>query len=184
MLGGDDYCFNAFGLAVVGVLYGDLAFGVGTEIGHQFPLFADFGEFLKEHVREGDGERHELGGFAAGVAEHHSLIASSLLFFLGAFDSLVDVGRLFVDGGDDSAGVGFEFVFAFGVADVGDDVADGFLDVDVGFGFDFAAYDDESGGDESFAGDFRCGVLTEEFVEECVGDLVGDFVGVSFGHGF
>ena len=52
---------------------------------------------------EGDREGHVLGGLVAGVAEHHALVAGTLVLFFLAFDALVDVAGLLVDGGDDAA---------------------------------------------------------------------------------
>ena len=96
----------------------------------------------------------------------------------------VDVGALFVDGGNDAAGGGVEAVLGLRVADALDDAAGRAGDVHVGaVGVDLAAYDHQAGGAEGFTGDVGLRVLAEEFVENGVGNLVSDFVGMTFGDG-
>ena len=58
------------------------------------------------------------------------------------------------------------------------------LEVDPGFGGDFAGDDRDAGLDQRFAGDARALVLRKDGVEHGVGDLVGDLVRVAFGNGF
>ena len=50
-----------------------------------------------------------------------------------AVNATVDVSALFVDGAEDAAAFGFEFVLGFGVADACDGVAHHVLEVDVSF---------------------------------------------------
>ena len=68
----------------------------------------------------------------AGIAEHHSLVAGSLLFGMLADHSSVNVCALFVYGRDYSAGIRIELVFGAGVAYLADYSSDCFLDVHVG----------------------------------------------------
>ncbi len=164
VLGGDHNGVDALGLAGIGVLHRYLALGVGAQVTHLTALAADFGEFLQDDVGKGDGQRHQLVGLAAGVAEHHALVAGTLVLLLFATDTLVDVGRLLVDGGEDTAAFGLELVLALGVADFTNDVADSGLHIDIA------------------AAPF--GVVAEKLVEEGVGDLVGHLVGMAFGNGF
>src|SRR5208282_2491906 len=95
-----------------------------------------------------------------------------------------DVAGLFVDAGDDGAGVAVEAVEGVVVSDGLDGAADYVLEIDVGFGGYFSGDDDQSGGGEGFAGDAAGGVFGEAGVEDGVGNLVGDFIGMAFGHGF
>jgi hypothetical protein len=108
------------------------------------------------------------------------LVTGALLCFVFAFDAAVDVGALFVESGEDAAGVSVKFEFAAVIAYVVDNATGNVLQVYVSLAFDFAGEYDLSGGDESFASDFRLRVAGEEFVEDCVRDLVSDFVGVTF----
>ena len=63
-------------LAVL-VPHGDLGLAVGPQVRQDLGL-AHVGQALGELVRQRDGQRHELGGLGAGVAEHHALVAGAL----------------------------------------------------------------------------------------------------------
>jgi hypothetical protein len=78
------------------------------------PFAADVGLLLDELVGELDGQGHELGGIAAGEAEHHALVARAL-----AVDAHGDVGGLLVEA-TSTAQVGVEPHVAGGVADLAD----------------------------------------------------------------
>jgi len=60
---------------------------------------------------------------------------------------------LFVDAGDDGAGVAIEAVESVVVSDALHGAADDLLKIDVGFGGDFSGDDDQAGGGKRFAGD-------------------------------
>ena len=77
-MGREDHGPYPHGLTIV-VLDADLRLGVRAQIGN-FLVLAQPRQVLHQRVCEGNGERHELGGFAAGIAKHHALIASA--FFL------------------------------------------------------------------------------------------------------
>jgi len=70
-------------------------------------------------VGDVDGQRHQHVGLVRRVAEHHALIAGTLLVelvlgggagaqLLGVVDALGDVDRLLVDGHHDATGVAVE----------------------------------------------------------------------------
>ena len=162
VLGGDDDGIDAAGLADFSVLNGDLGLSVGTEVRHEAGL-ADLSEFGGELVRQRNGERHQLRGLVGGVAEHHALVARS-----AGIDTLSDVRRLLVDGGDDGAGVGVKTVRGVSVADLRNGGADEALEVDVGLGGDLTGDDDEAGAGEGLTGDAAHGVLGQAGVEDCV----------------
>lgn len=104
--------------------------------------------------------------------------------FGGAYDALVDVGRLSWMAESTPHELPSNLVFAAGVADAVDDPARHALYVDVGFRAHFARHDDESRRAERFAGDLGACVVTQEFVQDGVRNLIRDFVGVSFRHRF
>jgi hypothetical protein len=123
--------------------------------------------------------RHQLRGFAAGVAEHHALVARAFLV-----DAHGDVAGLLVEGHQHAAGVGVEPHVAGGVADLADDLADDLGDVRVGRGGHFAGDDDQAGAAERLAGHAAAGVIRQEGIEHGVRDLVGNLVGVAHRDGF
>ena len=164
MLGGDYDAVNALGPVPLRVLHGDLRFGVGTQVGHLLALLADGGELLHETVGQLDGQRHVVVHFVAGVTEHHALVARTLLLQRRTLHALVDVGRLAVDGGDDTARFVVELVVTLGVADTLDGAARHIVNGDVPFGLHFAGADHKTGGHQRFARHFRLGVLREKSV--------------------
>ena len=184
MLGADDDGVDAFGLTLVAVLHRHLALGIGTEVAHLLALAAYLAELDEDDVRQRDGQRHQLVGLAAGVAEHHALVASALVLLLLAADALINIGTLLVDGAEYAAALGLELVLALGVANLADDVAHGALHVDPAVGGYLAADDGQAGGDERLAGHMALGVVTQELVEECIANLVGHFVGMALGNTF
>ena len=152
MLGRDDHGVHAHGLAVLVVFDGDLALGVGAQVG-QLLLLTQLGQLDQQLVAEGDGQRHQLGGFVAGVAEHQALVAGAL-FLVQAFafvDALADVGALGVQGHQHRAVVGLKADAGFGVADVLDHAADDFLVVDDGLGGDLTGKHHQAGGDHGLS---------------------------------
>jgi hypothetical protein len=66
-----------------------------------------------------DGRRHQLQSLIARIPKHHSLVAGAAGVYAHG-----DVAGLFVDGGDDGAGVAVEAVEGVVVADGLDGAAD------------------------------------------------------------
>ena len=160
MLRGDDNGLDALGLALVAVLDGYLALGIGTQVTHLFLLLANAGKLLQEDMRQGDGQRHQLGCLVAGIAEHHALVARALLLGLGTAHALVDVAALPVDGGKHPARVGLEHILALGVANAADDIAHGVLYLDIPVAGHLTADHHKASGHQCLAGHMAVGVAT------------------------
>ena len=135
-------------------------------------------------MRQGDGERHQLGGFAASVAEHHALVAGPLVHFGLAANAHVDILALLVDGAEHAATFSLELVLALSVANLADHVAYSLLHVDIAVACHLAADHGQAGGDQRFASHMAFGVVTQKFVQKRIADLVGHFVGMAFGNRF
>ena len=115
-------------------------------------------------MRQLDRHGHQFGGFVAGVAEHHALIAGA-----AGINAHGDVGRLRLDAGQHAASFGVEAVLGAGVADVAESPGgrsfrtrerrELFLDRD------FAGDHDKPGGDERLASHAAHGVVLEHGVE-------------------
>ena len=191
VLRGDDDRVDAHRAARLVVFDGDLGLSVGAEIIDQAAL-AHLGEALGQRVGQRDRQGHQLRRLAAGVAEHHALVAGAVLQLgvaaLFALEGLVhaegDVAGLLVDVDDDAAGVAVEAVLRAVVADLADDLARDLRDVDVAARGDLAHDVHETGRGRRLAGDAARRVLLEDRVEHGVGDLVADLVGMSLGDGF
>ena len=191
VLGGDDHCRDVDRHPVL-VGDGDLALAVRPQMAHA-AVPAHLGQPPGELVGERDGQRHLLGGFVAGVAEHHALVAGAglgggiggaLLDLDRIVDTECDVGRLLIDGGEHRAGLGVKTEFRAGVADLPDNLAGDMGDIDIAAGGDLPHQHDHAGGAAGLAGDTGIGVFGEDGVEDGVGDLVADLVGMSLSHRF
>ena len=184
MLGGDHDGVDALGTALVTVLHRHLALGVGAQVLHLLALAADAAQLLQDDVGQRDGQRHQLVGLAAGVAEHHALVAGALVLLGLTADAHVDVLALLVDGAEHAAALGLELVLALGVANLADNVAHGGLHVDIAVAGHLAADDGKTRGYQRLASHMTLGVAAEEFVEQRIADLVGHLVGMALGNTF
>ena len=85
-------------------------------------------ELSRQAVRKRDRQRHQRAGLAAGVAEHHTLIARAGFFRRAAVNPARDVRRLGVDADADAHVFGVKADDGHGIADLGDDLArNGFI---------------------------------------------------------
>ena len=154
-------------------------------------MLAHVGQALGHFLGDGDGQRHQLRGLVAGVAEHHALVAGTVIQLgiagvLG-LQALVhaqgDVAALLVDIGDDSAGVAIKAVLGPVVADVQHYLAGDLGDVHIAVGGDLAHNVDQARGGTGFAGHAAIGVLLQDRVQDGIGDLVADLIGMPLGDG-
>ena len=123
VLGRDHDGVNALWHALVAVLDGHLALRVGPEVGHLLALAANVGQGAHDEVGELQRHGHVVGRFVGGIAEHHALVAGSLVLFFLAVDAAVDVAALLVNGSEDAAGIAVELVFRLRVSDFVDGAA-------------------------------------------------------------
>jgi len=146
-------------------------------------------------VRQVDRHGHQGGGFVAGVAEHHPLVACADGFNFGighlaslGFQRLVhthgNVTRLLGNCHLHAAGVAVKALGAVIVTDIGDDLAHQFIKIHKTVGGDFAQHQHKAGLGGGFAGNARGGILLQAGIQHGIADLVAEFVGVTFGHRF
>ena len=178
VLGGNHDCVHPDRLVVLVVFDRHLRFAVGTQI-RKPAMLANFGEPHGQLVGQRNRGGHQLRGFVAGIAKHHSLVAGA-----AGVDAHGDVAGLLVDAGDHGAGVGVEAVERVVVADGGDRASNQRLEIHVSLGGDFAGDDDQAGGGQGFAGHAAGRIFGQAGIEDSVRNLVGDLVGMAFGHGF
>ena len=176
VLRGNDDRLQALRLAVH-VFHAHLGLAIGPQkIDHaRAPRLAQPAhQFVGQH----DGQRHELGSFVAGVAEHQALIARA-----ASVDAHGDVRRLALNHVQDAAG--FRIVSERGVvvADVLNHLARQFRNVHVRRGGDLPGDHANAGGNEHLAGNAAGWVVRENRVEDGVGDLIRHLIGMAFGDG-
>ena len=191
MLRGQHHSVHPNGLAALVILHGDLSLAVGAQIVHQ-ALLAHVRQTLGHFLRNGDGQRHQLRRFVAGIAEHHALVAGAVVQLgiaaaLG-LQALVhaqgDVTALLVDVGDNGAGVSVKAVFGAVIADVQHHLTGDLGDVHIAVGGDLAHNVDQARRSAGLAGHAAVGILFQNGVQHGIGDLVADLVGMPLGDGF
>ena len=141
-------------------------------------------------MRKHDGKRHQLFRLAAGIAEHHALIAcaetvgclASRLVFEGRIDAERNIGRLPVDKFDDIALV--EGKIARRIADLADDFAGNGGIVHACPARHFARDEERIVGGAAFHCRARFAVSFDEFIQNGVGDAVAYLIGMPFRHAF
>src|SRR5918994_4848249 len=189
VLGGDQDLLHRYRRVPL-VADGNLALAVGPQVVEDAAL-ADLRETAGQGVGQRYGERHQLFGFFAGVAEHHPLVAGAYLVealvvvpdLQRPVNAQGDVVGLRVYGDDHAAGLGVEAELGPGVADLGDLLAHERGDIHVGRGRYLAGHDDETRGNERLAGHPAHRVVREGGVEDGVGDLVRYLIRVALGDG-
>ena len=144
----------AHGYVFVAVFDGNLALGVGTQVGHHLALAAYVGQHAQQAVAQVQAQGHVVLCLVGGIAEHHALVAGTLVLALLALHTTVDVAALLVYGAEHSAGVAIEHVLALGVTDTVDDFACNALQVNVCLSLDFAGQNHLTCSYESLASHF------------------------------
>ena len=165
------------------VLDADLGLRIGAEEPGErnLPGFPDLGQVGHEIVGELDGERHELVGLVARVAEHHPLIARALFLVepLAFGDPLRNVGRLAHQFHEDSAGVAVEALVRMVVTDVERHPARHAHVIHLALAGDLPRDDDQVVLDQGLARHPAVGVLGQVGVEHRIRDLIAHLVGMS-----
>ena len=167
-------------MVVVAVFHRHLALRVGAQVGHLPSLAPDVGKHLHYAVGKRERYRHELRGLVGGIAEHHALVAGTLVVLFLALNALVYVAALLVDGCEHAARVAVELVFGLGVANAVDGLAGYRLQVDVLRGAHLAHNHHLAGCHHRLDGCVGVFVVGQKLVEQCVADLVGHLVGMAF----
>jgi hypothetical protein len=186
VLSGDDDSIDTQGCnsaPLLLVLDSDLSLGVWAE--PSAGAIAAGGRHGKvELVSEHEGEGHELGGLVGCVAEHDTLITSSVVFEVSVVKTLGNVRRLLLNCDKDVAGLVVKALLARVVSNVLDSITNDLLVVNLGLCGNLTKDHDHARLGCSFAGNFGVGVLSEAGIEDGIRDLVTDLVRVAFSDRF
>ena len=180
MLGAQHHVFDMQRAAIF-VGHGHLAFGIWTEVRNGSGP-AHFGLSSHQRVGQIDGKRHELFGFAAGVAKHQPLVTGP-----AGINAPSDVSTLRVQSDLHLAGATIEPFVGVVVANPNGGLSsDGFVirGLYPSGQADFSGENKDIGAAEGFAGHAGVGVTFETCIQDGVGNGVGQLVGVSFGNRF
>ena len=191
VLGGDDHGIHPDGAVVLVILHGDLALAVGTHVGQQAAL-ANLRHAQAQLLGQGQRQGHQLRCLVAGVTEHHALVSRAVgqlavcagLALQRFVHAQGDVRGLFVDGGDDAAGIAVKAVLATVIADLPHHFPGDLGDIHIAGGGDLAHHMDEAGAGCGLAGHAAHGILGQDGIQDGVGNLIADLVGMSFRHRF
>ena len=189
MLGGDQDRVDGHRQVVL-VHHAHLGLAVGQQVA-QGAVVAHFSQATCQAVGEADRQRHQLGRFIAGIAEHDSLVARAdqiegiTVVVVCLIHPLGDVGRLLIEGHQHGAAVGIEAAGpGAAVADPFDHAPHERVEVHPGGGGDFAGDQAEAGVHNGFAGHPGGGILSKQGIEHRVAHLVADLVGMALGDRF
>jgi len=152
------------GTAVLLVLNGDLSLGVGTEPGEGTRATSGSHGSI-ELVGKDNGQGHVLLSLVGGVAEHDTLITSTMILEGTMVQALSNIGGLLLDRNQDVASLVVETLGRVVVANLLDGVADDLLVVKLGLGRDLAKDHDHAGLGSCLAGNLGVGVLCQAGVE-------------------
>ena len=94
---------DALWYAFLRILYGYLALRVGAQVCHLLALLAYVSEHAHDELCDVERYGHIVLGLVSGVAEHHALVAGTLLLLVGTRHTAVDIVRLLVDGCEHTA---------------------------------------------------------------------------------
>ncbi len=130
-------------------------------------------------MRQRDGQRHQLGRLAAGVAEHHALVARA-----ARVHAHRDVGALLVDVGDYRARLCVEAIGGVRIADIPDHIARHLLQIHIRIGGDLAHNVHKARAGRCLAGHAAVWILLQHCVQNRIRDLIADLIGMPLGDGF
>ena len=193
MLRGDDHGIQVDGLVVLVVGEGHLGFTIWAYVRHN-AFFPHLSQPSCQAVRQRNGQRHELGSFVGGVAEHQALVAGTVavvvFYFLarahlmGVFHTGADFVTLLTDSDGHAAGSTVEAYLGGGEANVAEAVTHQLRNFDVAGAAYLPHHMNKPGGHHGFHGNVRVGVFGEHGVQDGVRDGVADFIRVAFRDGF
>ena len=177
VLGGNDHSVHTHGPVAL-VFHSHLALAVRAQI-VQRAVLAHVRQPLCQLVRQRNGQRHQLRRLAAGVAEHHALVARAARGHAHG-----DIGALLVDIGKHGACVRVKAVFGAGITDVPHNVAHNLLEIHIAFRGDLTHDMHKARTGSHLTGHTAVRVFFQQRVQNGVGDLVADLIGMPLGDGF
>ena len=140
--------------AVVIIFYSHLALRVRTQVSHHLTFTADFSQYHQQLMCQVERQRHIVFSFIGSVAEHHTLVAGTLIHRVLTFHSTVNVRALFVNSREYATRVTFEHILTLGITNLVDYLTSYTLKIDIRFGFHFSCQYHLSGSHQRFASYF------------------------------
>lgn len=142
----------------------DLGLGVGTKP-WECACAACNSHSGVELVGQNDRQGHELLSFVGGVAEHDTLVTSTMVLEGAVIKTLGNVGGLLLDSDEDVAGLVIEALLGVIVTNLLNGFADDLLEVDDGLGGDLTEDHDHASLCGGLAGHLGTRVLSQARIE-------------------
>ncbi len=179
MLRGDHNSVYAYRTVIAVIFHSDLTLGIRTKICH-FLSFASYSRQLSEQLMaQVKSERHHRRSLISRIAEHHALVACSLILRLVTFHTTVYIAALLMQGRKHPARLGIKHQLAVIIPDLRNHLTDSLHQVNICGTFHFAGHHNLSGCHKGLTCHFRLMVASKEFIKNSVGNLVGHFIGMS-----
>ena len=191
MLSGNNNSINCYRLTVLIISDSDLRLSVRTEI-RESTVLAYLGKAATQLVSKSNRQRHELRSFIGCITKHHALIScadvvtflGSMLFSVTSLQSFIytdsNIGRLLIDGNENSTGLVVEAIVCIGVANLFNSLTNDVGNIHIAFGRNFTYYMNLSGGNESLTGNTTSRILSQNRIENAVGNLISHLIRMTF----
>ena len=164
MLSGDDDRIHANRLPI-DILNRHLRFPIGSQEVEDL-LLSHLGQPPGQPVGKDDGHGHQLRRLVTGITEHQPLIPRPLFMVLSFIHPLLDIGGLFVDGGDHGTGLPIEPHRRVIVSDLFDRLPDDGRHMDIAGSGDLSCDDRHSCRHQGLTGHPGIGVLTNDGIQD------------------
>ena len=111
MLSRNNDCINTLRNIVIRVFYRYLTLGIRTEISHYLTFLTDSSEFLHDKLCQVKRDWHIIICLIGSIAEHHTLVTSTLVFIFLTAHTTVDIITLLMNGSKNTTRVTIKLVF-------------------------------------------------------------------------
>ena len=180
VLGGNHNSINALRDTGIAILHCHLAFRIWSEIRHHLALLANLGKGAHQQMGQVERHRHQTLRLVGGIAEHHALVACTLILIVLTVNTTVDILALLVNGSQNTTRITVKLVFGLRIAYLLDGIAGNRLQVDINLTAHLAHDDHLSGSNKRLTGHAGMVVVSQKLVENGVAYLVSHLIGMTF----
>ena len=124
--------------------------------------------------------RHIVLCFSTSIAEHHALVAGTLVLLITIVNASVNISALFMNGIQNATRIAIKLIGSLRIADTLNGFARNGLQVDISFRAHFAHNHHLSGSYKRFNCTASLVVVSEKLVEQGIGNLIRHLIGMSF----
>ena len=122
---------------------------------------------------------HQVLRLVGGIAEHHTLVACTLLVLIAIIYTAVDILTLLMDGSQDTTGITIKLVFGLGIANSLNGVTSNGLQVDIHLTAYLTHDDYLTCCYKRLTGHTGVLVVSQELVQDGITYLIGHLIGMA-----